>query len=238
MELPVTSQSHQHDLSHWVYHRARARSIVKLVMLFALGFASLLGSHFTSSLGFIRGGPTYLRNPDGYPDTTFLAAVGGRMLEQTATCEVECCQQYESEICGSENDWITAIPFAVQILLIVILISLSATFSGLTLGLMSLDKTGLQIVMGGDDTEAAGYAKIIYPVREDGNLLLCTLLLGNVAVNALLSILLAEYTGGVTGLLSSTFLIVIFGEIVPQALVSSFPSYSSSRQMASILNLP
>jgi len=87
---------------------------------------------------------------------------------------------------------------------------------------MSLDKTGLQIVMGGDDAEAARYAKIIYPVREDGNLLLCTLLLGNVAVNALLSILLAEYTGGVTGFLSSTFLIVIFGEIVPQALCSRY----------------
>ena len=84
---------------------------------------------------------------------------------------------------------------------------------------MSLDKTGLEIVMGGDDPNAAAYAKVIYPVRENGNLLLCTLLLGNVAVNALLSIFLAAYAGGIVGFITSTFLIVIFGEIVPQALV-------------------
>jgi metal transporter CNNM len=75
--------------------------------------------------------------------------------------------------------------------------------------------------MGGDDPTAAAYAKAIYPIREDGNLLLCTLLLGNVAVNALLSILLADLAGGIVGFISSTFLIVIFGEILPQAFVSS-----------------
>lgn len=141
------------------------------------------------------------------------------LQEDIGECELDCCMQFESDICPSDNEWITAIPFFLQILLIIVLIALSALFSGLTLGLMSLDKTGLEIVMGGDDPEAANYARIIYPIREDGNLLLCTLLLGNVSVNALLSILLAEYTGGVWGLLSSTFLIVIFGEIVPQALV-------------------
>lgn len=144
-----------------------------------------------------------------------------RSLQDTE-CGLDCCMQFESEICPSDNEWITAIPMAVQILLIIVLISLSALFSGLTLGLMSLDKTGLEIVMGGDDPKAAQYARIIYPVREDGNLLLCTLLLGNVAVNALLSILLAEYTGGITGFVSSTFMIVIFGEIVPQALCSRY----------------
>ena len=159
---------------------------------------------------------SFLRTTAG--DTSLL--LNRFLQDDVGECELDCCLQFEKEICPSDNEWITAIPFAVQILLIILLISLSALFSGLTLGLMSLDKTGLEIVMGGDDPEAAKYARIIYPIREDGNLLLCTLLLGNVAVNALLSILLAEYTGGITGFLSSTFLIVIFGEIVPQALVS------------------
>ena len=41
-----------------------------------------------------------------------------------------------------------------------------------------------QIVMAGDDPVAQRYAERIAPVRKDGNLLLCTLLLGNVAVSA------------------------------------------------------
>ena len=99
---------------------------------------------------------------------------------------------------------------------------LSALFSGLTLGLMGLDKTGLDIVMEGEDEVSAAAAKVIYPVRVNGNLLLCTLLLGNVAVNAMLSILSAENFGGAVGFVSSTFLIVIFGEIIPQAACSRY----------------
>ena len=154
---------------------------------------------------------------DSSSSSQFLAA---RFLEDTE-CSVDCCKQFEDDLCPSENEWISNIPFAIQIILIILLLCLSALFSGLTLGLMSLDKTGLEIVMGGDDPQAAEYAKNIYPVRENGNLLLCTLLLGNVAVNALLSILLAAYAGGIIGFVSSTFMIVIFGEIVPQALVRS-----------------
>lgn len=114
----------------------------------------------------------------------------------------------------------SSIPFAAQILIIAVLVLLSALFSGLTLGLMGLDKNGLEIVIGGDDPVAAENARKIYPVREDGNLLLCTLLLGNVAVNALLSIIMADLTDGLLGFLVSTGVIVIFGEITPQALCS------------------
>lgn len=121
---------------------------------------------------------------------------------------------------ADESSWIDAVPDAVQWILIVFLVCMSAMFSGLTLGLLSLDKTGLEIVMEGEDAKNAAAAKKIYPIRKRGNLLLCTLLLGNVAVNALLSILMAEKAGGLVGFLVSTFVIVIFGEIIPQAVCS------------------
>ncbi|KNC49987.1 metal transporter CNNM4 [Thecamonas trahens ATCC 50062] len=109
------------------------------------------------------------------------------------------------------------LPIYISLLPILFLIVLSGLFSGLTLGLMGLDKVGLEVVMASGTPEEKRYAQKIYPVRVKGNFLLCTLLLGNVAVNALLSILLADLTSGVVGFLLSTVLIVIFGEIMPQA---------------------
>lgn len=100
----------------------------------------------------------------------------------------------------------------------VLLVFLSAMFSGLTLGLMSLSLEGLDILItAGDDTEKA-WAKRIYPMRKTGNLLLCTLLLGNTLVNAMIAILSASMTSGLVGGLLSTGIIVIFGEIIPQSI--------------------
>ena len=75
----------------------------------------------------------------------------------------------------SKTDPITVVNY----LLVIVLICMSALFSGLTLGLLGLDKIGLQIVMSGDDKKLAANAARIAPIRENGNLLLCTLLLGN-----------------------------------------------------------
>mmetsp|Transcript_3544 Transcript_3544/g.6716 ORF Transcript_3544/g.6716 Transcript_3544/m.6716 type:complete len:692 (-) Transcript_3544:69-2144(-) len=122
----------------------------------------------------------------------------------------------------SEFDWSTE---WWRLVVTVVLILNSALFSGLTLGLMGLDQNGLKIAIGGASETEAGYAKKILPLRKRGNLLLCTLLMGNVAVNAALSIVMADMTSGLVGFLVSTFVIVIFGEIIPQAICSRFPLY-------------
>ncbi|EGC36866.1 hypothetical protein DICPUDRAFT_97440 [Dictyostelium purpureum] len=105
---------------------------------------------------------------------------------------------------------------------IIVLVSISGLFAGLTLGIMSLDITGLEIIIASGTPKESKYAKIIYPVRQRGNLLLCTLLLGNVGVNALLSIFLADLTSGFVGFILSTVIIVIAGEIIPQAACSRY----------------
>lgn len=53
-----------------------------------------------------------------------------------------------------------------------------------------------QVVMHAGTRVQAEHARKIAPLRAEGNLLLCTLLLGNVAVNAGLSIVLADLTDG------------------------------------------
>ncbi|RHY10349.1 hypothetical protein DYB36_011019 [Aphanomyces astaci] len=111
---------------------------------------------------------------------------------------------------------------------VVLLVCLAAIFSGLTLGLMALDKNGLQIVIeAGEDAHAteeektnAKNARKIQKVRNDGHLLLSTLLFGNVAVNSILAIVMADMTSGIGGFLITTFVLVVFGELIPQALCS------------------
>ena len=141
----------------------------------------------------------------------------GRRFLTNATNPVACVEE-SSEI--GTGELVLRLGAALMILV------LSGTFSGLTLGLLGLDLTGLDIVIKGDPTsKEAQYAKKIYPLRKDGNLLLCTLLLGNVAVNAMLSILIAEITSGMIGFAVSTIFIVIFGEIIPQATFSRHALY-------------
>ena len=113
----------------------------------------------------------------------------------------------------------------VNVILAVFLLLLSGLFSGLTLGLMSLDMVSLEILAEGGDEEEKEYAKKIIPVRAKGNLLLCTLLLGNTMVNALIAILMADLTDGLVGLAVSTLSIVVCGEIVPQAACSRHGLY-------------
>eukprot|EP00090_Calanus_glacialis_P004996 TRINITY_DN13820_c0_g1_i1.p1 TRINITY_DN13820_c0_g1~~TRINITY_DN13820_c0_g1_i1.p1 ORF type:complete len:681 (-),score=142.26 TRINITY_DN13820_c0_g1_i1:81-1958(-) len=113
-------------------------------------------------------------------------------------------------------------PIWLMIVLVTLLLCLSGLFSGLNLGLMALDQTELQIVVKtGTESEQAD-AKSIMPVRALGNFLLCSLLLGNVLVNNTLTIMLDALTGGggLIAVIGSTFGIVIFGEIIPQAVCS------------------
>jgi len=112
------------------------------------------------------------------------------------------------------------IPVWAHIILLVILLALSGLFSGLNLGLMAIDRTELKIIMNAGTDKEKRHAKKIRPLRENGNYLLCSLLLGNVLVNATLTILLDDLTSGLIAVIGSTVGIVIFGEIVPQAACS------------------
>ncbi|XP_035894574.1 metal transporter CNNM4 isoform X2 [Anopheles stephensi] len=112
------------------------------------------------------------------------------------------------------------LPLWLSISVICVCLMFSALFSGLNLGLMSLDRTDLKILCNtGSDTEKK-YANAIKPIRDHGNFLLCSILLGNVLVNSTFTILLDGLTSGLFAVIGSTVAIVIFGEIIPQAICS------------------
>ncbi|KAL4004351.1 ubiquitin-conjugating enzyme E2 A [Sarotherodon galilaeus] len=113
------------------------------------------------------------------------------------------------------------LPMWLQVIIISCLLVLSGMFSGLNLGLMALDPMELRIVQSCGTEKEKKYARKIEPIRSKGNYLLCSLLLGNVLVNTTLTILLDDLIGsGLGAVVASTIGIVIFGEIVPQALCS------------------
>ena len=146
-----------------------------------------------------------------------------------ATCHSACDLDAGCvELCVEESSAeIVVEPLSIGIA--VVLLGLSGLFSGLTLGLMSLDPQGLKIIIAGGDPVERRQAERILPVREQGNLLLCTLLLGNTMVNAQLAILTASITSGVLGGILSTAFILIFGEIIPQSFCSRYGLAAGSK---------
>ena len=118
----------------------------------------------------------------------------------------------------------THLPVWSNYIILAILLCMSGLFSGLNLGLMSLNPTDLKIIAEtGTPTEKYN-ASVILPVRICGNFLLCSILLGNVMVNSLIAIIFDHIPGneGWIAVLFSTLGIVIFGEVIPQAVCSRY----------------
>jgi len=110
---------------------------------------------------------------------------------------------------------------------IILSLAQAALFSGLNLAVFSISKLRLQI-------EAAGgnrHARRLLALRSDANLLLTTILWGNVAVNVLLAQLANSVLTGVLAFLFSTVLLTLAGEILPQAYFSR-----NALRMASLLS--
>ncbi|KAI3647376.1 hypothetical protein MP228_007597 [Amoeboaphelidium protococcarum] len=105
---------------------------------------------------------------------------------------------------------------------ILLLLLLAAVVSGLTLGYMSLDENSLRIIRRSGTEQQKRCAALVEPLRKKGHLLLCTLLIANMLANETLPILFDDLIagGGLYAVIISTALIVLFAEIIPQAVCS------------------
>jgi len=102
---------------------------------------------------------------------------------------------------------------------VLILVLISAICSGLNIALMSLDLSDLRRKAKLGNRQA----KRVLPLRHNTHLTLASILLTNVAVVSACSLVLEQYFIGWIAGLVSTLLIVIFGEIIPQALFAKNP---------------
>lgn len=104
-----------------------------------------------------------------------------------------------------------------------VLLCFSGLFSGLNLGLLALDPVGLEVAERAGQGREREWAKAVRPVRERGNLLLVTLLMGNTLVNSAIAIILSDITSGWVGLAIATSLILVFGEVGGRLLLYPAP---------------
>jgi len=110
------------------------------------------------------------------------------------------------------------------ILVVLILIIISAICSGLNIAIMSLDLGDLKRKAKLGDKQA----KRVLPLRTKTHLTLASILLTNVAAVSATTLVLNERLDGWLSAFGATLLIVIFGEVIPQALFSKQPLAWSS----------
>ncbi|KAL4612885.1 metal transporter CNNM1 [Arapaima gigas] len=108
-----------------------------------------------------------------------------------------------------------------QVLISVMLLGLSALFSGLNLSLLALDPVELQVLQNSGTDKEQKYARRIESVRRHGNYVLCTLLLGNALINTSLAVWMCQILGMTwISTVICTFAIFFIGEILPHSVAS------------------
>ncbi|EFJ17967.1 hypothetical protein SELMODRAFT_420360 [Selaginella moellendorffii] len=112
--------------------------------------------------------------------------------------------------------------FWAYIVLSICLVVFAGIMSGLTLGLMSLELVDLEVLMKSGSLQDRKHAEIIYPVVKEQHLLLCTLLICNALAMEALPIFLDAVVNAWSAVLISVTLILLFGEILPQAICSRY----------------
>ncbi|KAF2152957.1 DUF21-domain-containing protein [Myriangium duriaei CBS 260.36] len=100
------------------------------------------------------------------------------------------------------------------------LVLLGGAFAGLTIALMGQDEIYLQVIAtSGEGSEKKNAKRVLNLLNKGKHWVLVTLLLSNVITNETLPIVLdRSLGGGWPAVVSSTVLIVIFGEIAPQSV--------------------
>ncbi|XP_016148545.1 metal transporter CNNM1-like [Sinocyclocheilus grahami] len=103
----------------------------------------------------------------------------------------------------------------------VLLLALSALFSGLVISMLALDPVELKVLQNSGTHKEQKYAHKIESVRKHGNYVLCTLVLCNVLTNTFLVVWMCQILG-VTPVSTAacTFLIFFIGEILPHSVAS------------------
>ncbi|XP_044177902.1 DUF21 domain-containing protein At4g33700-like isoform X2 [Acropora millepora] len=102
------------------------------------------------------------------------------------------------------------------------LVLFAGLMSGLTMGLLSLDVLSLKVLQRGGKPIEKKYASKILPIVEKHHLLLVTLLLANAAAVESMPIFMDRISTPVIAIAVSVTAVLLFGEVIPQALCTRY----------------
>ncbi|KFK36147.1 hypothetical protein AALP_AA4G083500 [Arabis alpina] len=112
--------------------------------------------------------------------------------------------------------------FFLSVIMIIALVAFAGLMAGLTLGLMSLGLVDLEVLIKSGRPQDRINAGKIFPVVKNQHLLLCTLLIGNSMAMEALPIFLDRIVPPWAAIVLSVTLILVFGEIMPQAVCTRY----------------
>ncbi|KAG6646856.1 DUF21 domain-containing protein At2g14520-like isoform X2 [Carya illinoinensis] len=112
--------------------------------------------------------------------------------------------------------------FFIRLGIVALLVLFAGMMSGLTLGLMSMSLVELEVIIKSGTPSDSKHAAKILPVVRRQHLLLCTLLIGNAAAMETLPIFLDSLVPAWGAIIISVTLILLFGEILPQAVCTRY----------------
>eukprot|EP01127_Copromyxa_protea_P005379 TRINITY_DN15317_c0_g1_i1.p1 TRINITY_DN15317_c0_g1~~TRINITY_DN15317_c0_g1_i1.p1 ORF type:complete len:516 (+),score=98.09 TRINITY_DN15317_c0_g1_i1:38-1585(+) len=112
--------------------------------------------------------------------------------------------------------------FWMDLAIVFVITLVSGAMSGLTIGLMGMDLTHLEIMSKSGTPEEKGQAARVIPLVRKHHLTLVTLLLVNAAAMETLPIFLERLVPPVLAIIFSVTLILLFGEIIPQSLCARY----------------
>jgi len=136
----------------------------------------------------------------------------------TSKKELDCSDGETFIVAESDSGWRVAFDVFMSIFLVLF----AGLMSGLTMGLMSLDITNLKIIAKSGSTTQRKHAKKIMPLVRKHHLLLVTLLCANALAMEALPLFLDRLVGPVFAILLSVTLVLLFGEIIPQAVCTRY----------------
>ena len=125
-------------------------------------------------------------------------------------------KQQEKVIC--EEEMVTGGKYWFFMFMVAFLTLFAGMMSGLTVGYLSVDKLTMELREKTGTQMEKEYSKIILPVLSNHHWLLCTLLLMNSFAMEALPVFLDRVFSRLTAVIISVTLLLIFGEVIPQAL--------------------